>query len=89
MGQTIVIHVTFFSNVACQKLVKLARVSLSRLKNKSGFVFLRHGVSLRSRAETATGTSGGEATFGSNKSVACDTPAVQQAQGVASTVGHV
>jgi len=40
----IVIYARFLPDVACQKLLKSANVSRNCSKNKSGFLFLEHGV---------------------------------------------
>jgi len=39
-----VVYVTFLRNVARQKLLNSANVSLSYSQNNTGTVFLRHGV---------------------------------------------
>jgi len=44
VGKIIVIYAKFLLDVACQKLLQLANVSRSYSKNKSGFLFLEHGV---------------------------------------------
>jgi len=44
VGKTKVNYVTFLRDIARQKLLKSANVSLSYSKNKTGTVFLRHGV---------------------------------------------
>ena len=44
MGKITVIYTKFLLDVACQKLLKSANVSRSYSKNKSGFLFLEHGV---------------------------------------------
>jgi len=44
VGKIIVIYAKFLLDVACQKLLKSANVSQSYSKNKSGFLFLEHGV---------------------------------------------
>jgi len=42
-----VAYVTFFRDVACQKLLNSANVSRSYSQNNTGTVFLRHGVVYR------------------------------------------
>jgi len=44
VDKIIVIYDKFLLDVACQKLLKSANVSQSYSKNKSGFLFLEHGV---------------------------------------------
>jgi len=44
MGKVMAIYVMFLRDVACQKLLKSANVSWSYLQNRTGTVFLRHGV---------------------------------------------
>jgi len=44
VGKTTVVYVTFLRDVACQKLLNSANVSLSYSQNNTGTVFLRHGV---------------------------------------------
>jgi len=44
MDKIIVIYAKFLLDVACQKLLKSVNVSQSYSKNKSGFLFLEHGV---------------------------------------------
>jgi len=42
-----VIYAKFILDVACQKLLKLANIPRSYSKNKSGFLFLEHGVYIK------------------------------------------
>ena len=47
MDKIIVIYAKFLLDVACQKLSKSVNVSRSYSKNKSGFLFLKHGVDVK------------------------------------------
>jgi len=53
-GQNYVVYVTFLRDVACQKLLNSANVSRSYSQNKTGTVFLRHGVEMETLKQILT-----------------------------------